>query len=268
MGYTIESGLTLTAPSYPGGIIFGDASEPNQRWYEQSATQQYEPGTLLIYGDGRKFRYSKDSGSGITKARMAAGNSQEAKIIAETQSTSGTSVEIGDYEIVVDITTASSLAENDLQQGRLTVNTGTGIGDSYKILGNKVQSTDTLMNVLLETPIITAWAADTVIDMVRNPWYKCLVFPTSSHGNMPVGIAPITVTASYWFWAQTGGLCAAITDADDTIVKGDPIGKAGTHGTAGSVGLTSTQATDGVWGHCIVAPGSAKVATVWLTLDS
>jgi len=267
MGSNTEGVLTLIAPAYPGGIIFGDNSEPIQRWYEQSLTQNYEPGTLLVYGDGRKFRYDKDSGSGITKARMAAGASQEAKIIAETQSTSGTSVEIGDQEIVVDITTASSLPENDLQQGKLTVNTGTGIGDSYKILANKVQSTDTLMTVLLENPILTAWAADTVIDMVRNPWYKTLVFPTSSHGNMAVGVAPITVTAGYWYWSQTGGLAAAITDADDTIIVGNPVGKPGTHGTAGSVGLTATHGTDSYWGFCTVAPGTAKVATIWLTLD-
>ena len=267
MGYTIESGLTLAAPSYPGGIIFGDQSEPIQRWYEQSSTQSYEPGTLLIYGDGRKYRYAYDSGSGITKARIAVGASQEAKIIGETQSTSGTSVEIGDQEIVVDITTASALPENDLQQGRLTVNTGTGIGDSYKILANKVQSTDTLMNVLLETPILTAWAADTVIDMVRNPWYKTLVFPTSGHGNMAVGVAPITVSAGYWYWAQTGGLASVIQDADDTIVVGEPAGKPGTHGTAGGIGLVANDGTDAVWGVTVVAAGTAKVSTIWLTID-
>lgn len=267
MGTNTEGGLTLTAPSYPGGIIFGDNAEPIQRWYEESSTQQYEPGTLLIYGDGRKFRYALDSGSGQTKARMGAGASQEAKVIAETQSTSGTSVEVDDLEIIVDITTASSLAENVLQQGRLTVNTGTGIGDSYKILANKVQSTDTLMNVLLETPILTAWAADTVIDMVNNPWYKTLTFPTSSQGNIAIGVPQITVTASYWYWAQTGGLASVIQDADDTLVVGEPGGMPGTFGTAGGIGVPGTVGTDPIWGSVVVAAGGGKVSTIWLTLD-
>lgn len=267
MGVTLEAGFQLTPPAYPGGIIWGDVSDPHQRWYEQSATQYYLPGTLLVYGDGRKFRYAKDSGSGTTKGYVQAGASQEAKIIAETQSTSGGSVEIGDQEIIVDITTASSLPDDDLSQGKLTVDTGTAIGDSYKILSNKVTSTDTLMRVLLETPILTAWSTDTVVDMVRNPWYKTLTFPTSSHGNMAAGVAPITVTASYWYWAQTGGLASVIQDAGDTIVVGEPAGKPGTHGTAGGIGLVANDGTDAVWGLTVVAAGAGKYSTIWLTLD-
>lgn len=267
MGVNTEGVLTLTAPSYPGGIIWGDQSEPSQRWYELSSTQQYEPGTLLVYGDGRKFRYAKDSGTGSSKGLMQAGASQEAKIIAETQATSGTSVAIGDREIVVDITTASSLPENDLAQGWLVVNTSTGAGDRYKILANKVQSTDTKMTVLLETPVLTAWAAGTVIDMVRNPWYKTLVFPTSSHGNMAAGVPALAVTASYWYWAQTGGMAAVLQDAGDTIVVGEPVGKPGTHGTAGGIGVVENDGTDAVWGVCVVAAGAGKYSTIWLTLD-
>lgn len=267
MGVSAEGVITLTAPSFPGGIIWGDESEPKQRWYQQSATQNYEPGTLLVYGDGRKFRYALDSGTGSAKGLMQAGASQEAKIIAEVQTTSGTSVEVGDIEIVVDITTGSSLPENDLQQGCLVVNTGTGAGDRHKILANKVQSTDTLMTVLLEDSIRTAWDATTSIDMTRNPWYKTLVFPTSAHGNMAAGVPQIAVTASYWYWAQTGGSASIITDAGDTIVVGEPAGKPGTHGTAGGIGLVANDGTDAVWGVVQVVPGAGKYATIWLTLD-
>jgi len=267
MGISAEGVWILTAPSYPGGIIWGDDSDPIQRWYEQSATQSYEPGTLLVYGDGRKFRYSKDSGTGSNKGLMQAGASQEATIVAETQSTSGTSVEVGDIEITVDITIASSLPENDLQCGTLVVQTGTGSGDRHKILANKVQSTDTLMTVLLEDKIRTAWDATTVIDILRNPWYKTLVFPTSSHGNRAAGVPQIAVTASYWYWAQTGGSAAVLTDAGDTIIVGNPVGKPTGHGTAGGIGLMATYATETAWGVAQAVPGAGKYATIWLTLD-
>jgi len=267
MGRKYEGVVTLTPPSYPGGIIWGDQAEPRQQWYEQSATQKYLPGTLLVYGNGAKFRYAKDSGSGTSKGLVQAGASQEAKIIAEAQATSGTSVEIGDYEIVVDITTASSLPENDLQQGQLVIDTSTAAGDRYTILANKVQSTDTLMTVLLKEPIRTAWAAGTTIDMTRNPWYKTLTFPTSSHGNMAAGVPQIAVTAGYWYWAQTGGSASVLTDAGDTIVVGEPAGKPGTHGTAGGIGLVANDGTDAVWGVVQVAAGAGKYATIWLTLD-
>jgi len=267
MGINTEGVLTLTPPSYPGGIIWGDESEPLQSVVETSTTQSYEPGTLLVYGDGRKYRYAFDSGSGTSKGLMTQGAAQEAKIIAETQSTSGTSVEIGDMEIVVDITTASALPENELQQGRLVVQTGTAAGDSYKILANKVQSTDTLMTVLIHGLILTAWDATTVIDMTRNAWYKTSTFPTSSYANRATGVTSVAVPASNWYWAQTGGPASVITDAGDTIVVGRPCGLPGTHGTAGGIGVVGDDGTDPVWGVVMVAPGAGKYATVWLTLD-
>lgn len=267
MGINTEGVLTLTPPSYPGGIIRGDESDPLQRWYELSATQNYEPGTLLVYGDGRKFRYALDSGSGTSKGLMTQGSAQVSNLITETQSTSGTSVEIGDQQITVDITTGSALADDDLQQGQLVVQTGTAAGDRHKILGSKIQSTDTLLDILLEDTIRTAWDATTVIDLTRNPWYKTSTFPTSSYANRATGVPQVAVTASYWYWAQTGGAATVITDAGDTIIVGRPCGLPGTHGTAGGIGVVGDDGTDPVWGVVMVAPGGGKYATVWLTLD-
>lgn len=198
---------------------------------------------------------------------MQQGAAQEAKIIAEVQTTSGTSQEIGDLQVLVDITTASSLPENDLQQGQLVINTGTAAGERHKILANKVRSTDTLMDVLLETPLRVAWDATTSVDMTRNPWYKTSTFPTTGYVNRATGVPQLTVTAGYWYWAQTGGAASVITDAGDTLVVGRPAGLPATHGTAGGIGIVGDDGTDPVWGIVMVAPGAGKYATIWLTLD-
>jgi len=267
MGLTTEGVLTLTAPSFPGGILYGDQVEPQQRWYETSTTQQYEPGTLLVYGDGRKFRYALDSGTGSTKGLMQVGAAQHAQLIAEAQATSGTTQEIGDIQVVCDITTGSAFAENALQCGQLVVQTGTASGERHKILANKVRSTDTLMDVLLETPLRVAWDATTTLDLTQNTWYETLVFPTTNHGNRAAGVTPVTVAASEWYWAQTGGPAAVITDAGDTLVLGEPAGKPGTHGTAGGIGVVANDGTDAVWGVVMTVPGAGRYATIWLTLD-
>jgi hypothetical protein len=42
--------------------------------------------------------------------------------------------------------------------------------------------------------------------MIKNKYKDVIVFPTTASG-IAVGVTPITVTASYYFWAQTKGLC-------------------------------------------------------------
>lgn len=157
MGTTIEAQLTLTEPIFANDTLNGDQNEPHQGIYETSSTQEYACGTRLIYPrTGRVFRYARAGSVALVKAYMTQSEGNEAKLVEELQSTSGANVEVGDREIVVDITTGITLVEDELVDGFLVVNKSTGIGDIYKIVANKVRSTDTLMDVLLDSDIRTA----------------------------------------------------------------------------------------------------------------
>jgi hypothetical protein len=75
--------------------------------------------------------------------------------------------EIGDQQVLIDVTTGGSFVENEYAEGFLVVNKATGIGEIHKILANKIRSSDILMDVLLETPLRLAWDATTEVTLLK-----------------------------------------------------------------------------------------------------
>jgi hypothetical protein len=267
MGTSSEGVFTLTIPSYPRGIIFGDDSEPIQSIYEEDADQQYHLGTKLVYADGRVFRYAKDGGSGMSKALMSENDAVDSRAVDELQSTYGTSQVIGDQEIDIDVTTGGSWTENAYGDGVMLVNKGTGIGDIYKIIANAINgSDDTLMRVLLESPIRTTLAADTELTLVYNKWRDVSTVATTAVGT-PTGIPLIDVTANYFCWLQTSGQAPCICDTGENLVIGEPAGLPAAPTVAGACGLIAAD-TDTFWGTVIYDGIAGEVALLDLKLDS
>lgn len=268
MGVSLEGAFQLTLPSYPQGVIFGDESQPrDQSIYEQSSTQKYELGTKLVFSDGRVFRYARNGGTALSKSLMTTSEALYGRAVEELQSTYGTSAEIGDVEIDIDVTTGGSWTDDEFAGGFMVVNKDTGIGDIYKILANAINSSDdTLMRVRLETPIRTALDATSELTLVKSPWREVDVMPVTAEGT-PAGVPLIDVTANYFCWLQTGGYAPLIVDTSETLVKGGPCGYPGTPNVAGAVGDIEA-VTDATWGIAVYIATEAEVAIVDLKLDS
>lgn len=263
MGNEFTEVLTEPLFSRPG-IINGEKEEPLIGIYETSSDQKYALGTLLEYNDGRAFQYARAGAIALVKAYMTSAEAVDAKLIDELQGTSGTSVEVGDYEITVDITTGITLAEDELADGILVVNKATGMGDVYKIRASKVQSTDTLLDILLETPIRTAWAADTEITISKHPCWDVVVTPTTRAG-IVTGVPLVAVTANYWCWLQVRGLTPLYVDTSETLIVGHPAGFPGTPNVAGAIGDIEA-ATDEYWGTPAAVATEAEVALIDLKI--
>ena len=265
MGTSIQGTFQLEVPSYPRGILYGDQVQPYQTEYEQSATQQYTLGTLLEYADGRKFRYARNGGVALAKAYMTCGASVVANVQAETQTTSGAAVAIGDQEIVIDVTNASGITDDLYAEGSLTVDSSTAAGDIYKIVACKLLTTTTA-RLLLEQPIRTAFSATSVVSLHRNRWRDVVVYPTTAT-QPATGIPLIAVTINYYCWLQTGGDAPCYVDTGDTIVIGEPVGKPGTPAVAGTCGAVGSGPTDELWGTVRYAAAADTVALITLALD-
>lgn len=264
----MEMPSQLTLPAYDVGILNGQVEQPLQDVDTESATQKHELGTLLVYPSfNLKFRYAKNGGTALAKAYMTTGEAAYTNAIAETQSTYGTTVAAGDYEIDIDVTTGGTWVENEFRGGTLYVQSATGIGEAYTILGNKINaSDDTLMRVRLLTSIRTAWDATTVITLVKSKWRDVDVMPTTAE-LPPAGVPRIAVTANYYCWLQTGGYCPIYIDTGETLVKGGPAGFPGTPNVAGAVGDVEA-VTDTTWGIVVhVGGGAGACGLVDLILD-
>lgn len=257
----------LSEPIHPKGILFGDVEQPIHDIYTTSSTQRYALGTKLVYSDGRVFRYAKNGGTALSKAYMTTSEALMAHTLEEIQASMGTSIEIGDYEFQIDVTTGGTFVEDEFAQGFLIVNKSTGMGDIYKVVANLIDSSDdTLMRVQLETPIRTALAAGTELTLVKSPWRDVDVMPTTAEGT-PAGIPLVAVTANYYCWLQTGGYAPCIVDTGETMVKGGPAGYPATPNVAGACGPIGAD-TDALWGICLWACAAAEAVILDLKLDS
>ena len=262
-----EKPIILTPPGpFAKGILFGDVEQPTQGIYEESATQKYALGTKLEYSDGRIFRYAQNGAATGVKASMMQSIAVTSNIHTQAQATSYGNGTVGETEFVCDITTGSSLAENYLSEGYMVVNKTDGLGDIYKVLANKVDaSDDTLMRVLLDSPIRTALVAASELTFVANARYKVVAVPTTQVGPA-VGVMMIAATINYFCWLQTGGTAPLVVDTSETVVIGNKVGYPATPNVAGACGPHGAQ-EDGIWGVCRYVAAAAEIALVELGLE-
>ena len=264
MGIPIEgSGFTLSAPVYPSPcVILGNVGQPYTDIHETSAAQQLALGTQLILPGGRKFRYAKNGGTQLSKALMTSSEANYAQAVNEAQGTSGTNVEVGDYQITIDVATGGTWVENEYAGGFLSIDESTGISDFYEIIANHSVS-DLVMQLLLRHPIRTAFAAGTKLTFIKNPWRDVDVMPTTAEGT-PTGVPLVTVPANYYCWLQRGGCTPMLVDDGDTIVKGNVVGLGGTDpGAVQAVGADTTL----VYGVAVYVAAADKTAIIDLLLD-
>lgn len=234
--------------------------------FHPTSDQKYMLGCVLELDDGRRFRYCKDGGSGITKARLVQAIAPLTTLNDEAQT--GYAKSVGDNPFDCLVTTGSSISDHDLIDGIMYCNSGDAIGDMYIIKDNKWTTGDTVLNIEVADTggIRTAMAVTDTLTFIKNPYRDVLVQPTSPT-NLVVGVTVATVTASYYFWAQTRGPCTCIIDASDNPSIGQSVGVPGTHGTAGGIGVLATTSIGQVCGHLLTDEPAGDVGLVMLCIE-
>jgi hypothetical protein len=162
------------------------------------------------------------------------------------------------------VTTSNGIVDGELSDGWMVVNKSTGLGYAYPIKWNQYLTSDTLMEIELYEPLRVATATTTEVTLVKNPWADIVVMPTTAAG-IATGVPAVVIPASYYGWVQTKGICAMTVDASDTLVVGAAVGKPGTNGTAGGVGIPAI--TTQIWGHCIYIAATGETALINLNLE-
>ena len=228
--------------------------------YQASATQKEALGTLRILSDGRKFRYAKAGAADLAAGKLgvaaaiAAAHADEAILEA---------VAIGTKVLTVTVTAGTAIAANQLRDGALQINDATGEGYSYPISANSaIDASGTEVTLTLKEGIKVALDATSEFTLVHNPWTGVVESTTQA---CPIGIPVIAVTALYYYWAQTGGLAAALMG--DTTAVGAVV----TQDIATVAGSTAISATNSVLPPVGIVHGFAGVDTeyqpVFLTID-
>ena len=168
---------------------------------EESATQIHRLSDRLVIGD-RVFHYGK-AGATLSAGKVA----QSAQALV-TEDTVTVAHGIGTTEVTV---TAASVAVNDYESGYLTVDEGTGAGETYKIKSNTATADGVIVCTLYDG-LVTAWSiSDTDVTITTSPYFESIVLATDGIG-LPVGVPLVGVTDTYFAWFQTWGPCGVYID--------------------------------------------------------
>lgn len=237
--------------------------------FHPTADQKYMLGCIFEMNDSRAFRYCKDSGTGITRARMACGLPPDSESEEELLDTNYP-IAVGSVKFDIDLTAANGITDHSLIDGYMFINkTATVLGDFYIIKDNKWTTEDEVLNIEIADAggIRQEIAQNVEIGVIRNRFRDCKVNPSSQDAAV-VGVPIVDVAASYYFWAQYRGVCAVINETSTAggVVIGEPCGKAGTPSTAGSQGIVATDGTDQTWGVVVSAGAADEISLIDLLI--
>jgi len=202
-----DSGYIVMTPNVGSEEDLLQSQPPNP--YAESATQQFPLGTKMIQGE-RVWRYCKNAANTVVigaplQSAAAVHADQNDDIVVNA----ATSSAIGSYTVTLtsdtDIDVAPWATKNGGAEGYLFVNDATGEGQIYKIKEHEAFLTTGATIITLYDPLTIALVAGaSEVGLIQNP-YSNIVVTAAPLTGMCVGVPLIPLSASYYFWSQTGG---------------------------------------------------------------
>lgn len=205
----------------------------------ESSTAKLPLGTRMVLPDGRVYRYTKNGAVALSIARLC----QESVVV----SGHGVDLAVASAAAIgattVTLTNATTaITANEYAQGYLFVNDVDGEGQICTIKSHPAEATGSgsvVMTLEAEDALTVALTTSSQVGLRYNPYKNVLVNPTTATG-VPVGVTPISVTANYYFWLQTWGPAAVLTNG--TVIVGKTVAPGAT--TPGSVDVYPLNSVD------------------------
>lgn len=248
------------------------------------STPKFPVGQGFTRADGNIFRYchigtATNAGNLIGPTTASGGATYGAAAVVASASATIEQAEyplqpgqVGSHYVEV---TIASIALNKYQGGYLVTTRGTGIGDTYRIVGNTATGNPTtgVLHIKLAEPIKVAIVASTGLIIVPSMFTDCTVTATSSP--QVVGVLMSTTTSTnLWAWVCTRGVCGAYEDASLAVAAGHQLTTsrvtAGSYASiaSGSSTVTFSPLASPIIGYCITtASGSTRQGAIYLQLE-
>jgi len=225
-----------------------------------STDKLHDLGQIGMTSDGRKFRYCKAGGAVLVTGDCYSSAAQNAQF--EAMATATATAIGGDKIYTTNGTTA--VAANDFDEGYLMVASGTGIGQSSKIVSHTTGASGAAITYTIEDPLkVATVVGDSTITVVKNP-YDDVVIQAATPVAQTAGVAQFAIPTTEYGWIQTGGPAACLFDASVCAV--DTLGVAGSTTTEGAVRVAAA-GSEIIGNSMHVVPVSTEVSPVFLTLD-
>lgn len=194
------------------------------------ALPKYAAGYLIARADGGRFRYchigtATNSGNLVGQTTASGGATYGAITVVASASAVVVPQEypilpgqVGSHYVEV---TIASIAANKYQGGYFVTTRGTGLGETYRIVGNTATNTPATGNlrIQLAEPIKVAIVAATGVIIVPSIFTDLALSATSS--TTVTGVLMSTTTSTnQWGWVCTRGPVGCAEDATVAITAG------------------------------------------------
>jgi hypothetical protein len=189
-----------------------------QAIYDQSDVQLHQLGALGISKWGSKYRYAKAGASALVAGELL----QETVEVTNFRSmVCAESAAIGATSVLVTLG-GTAVTANLFAGGTLIVESGTGIGQMFRIVSHDVQTSTTgTCRFYLDRPLKVALVITTSQITVRKNVYNGVIeYPATTQTGAPVGFALQAMTGGYFGWVQTGGEAVVLWDTGTNSANG------------------------------------------------
>lgn len=191
---------------------------------------KYALGYLIERSDGARYRYcyvgtATNAGNLVGQTQSSGGAAYGAAVVVAPASAVAMQSEypilpgqVGSHFVQV---TIAAIAANKYQGGYLITTRGTGVGDTYSIIGNTATGnpTTTDLYIQLAQPLKVALTAATGLTIVTSIYNDLAASATSS--TTVTGVLMTTTTAAnQWAWVCTRGQVGCTEDNTITVVAG------------------------------------------------
>lgn len=195
-------------------------------------------GARAVDNAGNSYRFCQAGASALVPGKLQQASAQ----IANHQNMAVTTAAIGATSVTVALGNTAATA-NQYAGGWLVITTSTGAGYRYLISNHPAaDASASLVLTLSDALLTTTVTATTKADLIANPFSGVILNPSAA-SSCPVGVASLSaITASYFGWIQSAGICNVL--ADGAVTVGTQL--VASNATAGAVeALTGVQAIVG-----------------------
>lgn len=277
--------MALDGASYYSNSIQGIPSVgADANIYEVHPTPKYALGFLLVRADGNRYRYSNigtacNAGKLVGQTTASGGATYGAAVVVAPASAvavpSETPVlagQVGSHYVEV---TIAGIAANKYEGGYLVTTRGTGLGETYRIIGNTATNDPATGNlrIQLADAIKVALTASTGIMIVPSVFTDLAATTTTSAQATGV-LASTTTSTNIYAWVQTRGIAGCAEDATNTVTAGQQViasrVTAGSYATASSSPSTILAGAlqSPIIGYSITpAASSSRLGSIYLQLE-
>lgn len=248
------------------------------------AAPKYPIGQGFTRADGNVFRYAHvgtatNAGNLVGPTTASGGATYRAAVVVAPASAVVVNQEYpilagqaGSHYLEV---TIAGIAANKYQGGYLITTRGTGVGDTYRIIGNTATGDPASGNlrIQLAEPIKVALTVNTGTIIVPSMFTDCTVTATSSPQVSGV-LMSTTTSTNLWAWVCTRGVVACTEDASLAVTAGHQLTSsrvtAGAYATivSGSTTVTFSPLASPIIGYSITpAASSSRLGAIYLQLE-